>query len=382
MPKAVYIHIPFCNRICPYCDFNKYVLKGQPVESYLTALDHEIIQAISLVEPQVIESVFVGGGTPTVLTPLQMKQFNKSIHRLPLHSQVEWTVEANPETITLELLEQMAADGVNRLSVGVQTFEPQLLKKLGRLHSRDHVYNTITWAKQMGIFNLSIDLMFGLPEQSIAMLEASIDEAMKLDITHISAYGLKVEEGTFFDTLHKKKKLPLPAEEEEAEMFQILMDRLRAEGYRQYEISNFAKPGYESVHNKTYWKNNHYFGFGAGAHGYVNRYRTINAHQVKDYIQRIEQNGHAIIEKHQVSELEEMEETMMLGLRMKEGVSKQGFQTRFNTELEEVYGETIKRLLEKGLLETNGYTYALTSGGVMLGNEVFSSFLFDIAPED
>lgn len=379
MPKSVYLHIPFCNRICPYCDFNKYVLKGQPVYEYLEALQKEMKVTIAKHPSEQIQTIFVGGGTPTALDSEQMKIFLDAIQEYfqPQSADLEFSMEANPESVDAEKLRIMKEGGVNRLSFGVQTFEPELLRKIGRMHDQEDVYRSLRLAKEAGFNNISIDLMFGLPNQTLEMLDRTLDIAFTLDIPHFSVYSLKVEEGTFFHTLYKKDKLPLPSEEEEVKMYEHLIERMIKEGYSQYEISNFARPGYESKHNLTYWRNEEYYGLGAGAHGYVAGIRHVNAGLVQEYIRLVQEQDTPYIETHQVTPLEAMEEMMFMGLRIQEGVSKQKFYEKHQIQLEDAYGSEIKDLLERQLLQTDGVRYYLTHRGIFLGNEVFATFLKD-----
>lgn len=378
MPQAVYIHIPFCQRICPYCDFTKFISKGQPVMDYLISLRKEMETMVSLYPPKRIKSIFIGGGTPTILTNEQMDFLFHSIRDIfPLDEEVEFTIEANPETIDRKKLETMKRGGVNRLSFGVQTFDPHLLKKLGRGHTSHQVTSCIEWAKEMGFTNISIDLMFGLPEQSLASLKETLDEAFKLHVTHVSTYSLQIEEGTFFYRLYQQDKLPLPPEEMEAEMFELIMNEMESHGYKHYEISNFALPGYESQHNLTYWRNEEYYGLGVGAHGYVQRVRYANHTSLKKYMEQVTREGLAQKESHPVSEREEMENMLIMGLRTMEGVSKERFEARFGISLEKVYGGVIEKLHRSGLLATDGKHYFLTKKGIYLGNEVFAHFLLD-----
>jgi oxygen-independent coproporphyrinogen-3 oxidase len=379
MPKSVYLHIPFCNRLCPYCDFNKYVLKGQPVMDYLKALRKEMEHTVAKYPPQEIKTIFVGGGTPTTLNPEQMEFFLDSINEFfqPQTNDLEFTIEANPETITPELLQVMKKGGVNRLSFGVQTFEPGLLRKLGRMHGPEDVYRSIQLAKEAGFHNLSIDLMFGLPNQTVEMLNQTLDIAFELDIPHFSSYSLKIEEGTFFHTLYQKDKLPLPSETDEVRMYEQLIQRMTENGYKQYEISNFARPGFESEHNLTYWRNKEYYGLGAGAHGYVKGIRHVNAGPIHEYIDLVNEQELPYIETHEVTTQEAMEEMMIMGLRIQEGVSFQNFSDRFGVHLQEVYGHQIRKLLDQGLLQTDEGRCFLTKKGIFLGNEVFAQFLQD-----
>ncbi|MGO4541199.1 radical SAM family heme chaperone HemW [Paenibacillus sp. 2TAB19] len=380
-PRALYIHIPFCTNKCHYCDFTSYVLKGQPVDQYLIALEQEMKRTTELLPPVEIDTVFVGGGTPTVLTPPQMKVFLDAVKsHFPLAPNVEFTMEANPGTTDIEKLQAMRDGGVNRISFGVQSFDNGLLERIGRIHSVDDVYRSLENARKVGFTNMSIDLMFGLPGQTIEHLTSSVESALALDLKHYSIYSLKVEENTLFHKLYERNELPLPTEDEEFNMFIRLMDLLKAGGYEHYEISNFAKPGYESRHNSTYWRNEPYYGLGAGAHGYANRQRHVNLKGITPYIDAASEKLPRL-DSFEVSEQEAMEDFMMVGLRLLSGVRSSNFSKQFGggLSLEQKFGPTIDKLIRDGLLEklelSDDTVYKLTSQGVLLGNEVFGAFL-------
>lgn len=377
-PEAVYIHIPFCTNKCYYCDFNSYVLKDQPVMDYLRALDREMELTVRNTPPGVIKSIFVGGGTPTVLNPSEMEYFLGSVkkHFPAWADDLEFTMEANPGTTDLEKLAVMNEGGVNRVSFGVQAFQNELLSGIGRIHNTDDVYRSLENARTVGLQNLSIDLMFGLPNQTLEMLDYSVSKALELGLPHYSIYSLKVEENTLFHTLFHKNQLPLPNEDDELKMYLLLMERMKGAGYDQYEISNFAKPGFASRHNITYWRNADYYGLGAGAHGYVSRQRHINIKGVNPYIESSRQ-GLPRLEQFQVSLEEAMEDFVMVGLRMLKGIRKADFRSQFDRELEQVFAEPLHLMVRKGLLELHedGDGYRLSKDGILFGNEVFAAFI-------
>ncbi|MFC4599323.1 radical SAM family heme chaperone HemW [Cohnella hongkongensis] len=377
-PKALYVHIPFCTNKCFYCDFNSYVAAGQPIDAYLDALENEMRLTAEELPPGTIDTVFVGGGTPTVLTPPQMTRFLDSVRRhFPLAADAEFTMEANPGTTDLEKLAAMREGGVNRISFGAQTFDNGLLERIGRIHAAQDVVDSIANARSAGFANLSIDLMFGLPNQTLRQLQDSVERALELDLPHYSLYGLKVEENTLFYRLYQRDELPLPEEEEEVAMYEYLMERLSRAGYRQYEISNFARPGCESRHNTVYWRNEPYYGLGAGAHGYALGRRHINIKGVQPYIDAAA-NGLPRLETSEVSADEAMGDFMMVGLRLREGVTQEDFGRQFGgADLEETFGQELSRLVKQGLLERTGSArgYRLTRQGVLLGNEVFGAFV-------
>ncbi|MBB6729742.1 radical SAM family heme chaperone HemW [Cohnella zeiphila] len=379
-PRALYIHIPFCTNKCFYCDFNSYVVEGQPVDAYLDALEREMERTVRELPPETIRKVFVGGGTPTVLNPQQMKRFLEAVARhFPVAGDAEFTMEANPGTTDPAKLEAMRAGGVNRISFGAQSFDDKLLAAIGRIHEARDVVNSIAHARAAGFANLSIDLMFGLPRQTLEQLADSVEKALELDLPHYSLYSLKVEENTLFHRLYERGELPLPEEDVEVAMFQHLREKLGGAGYRQYEISNFAKPGFESRHNSTYWHNEPYYGLGAGAHGYALGRRHLNVKGVQAYIDAAAL-GLPRKETSEVPAQEAMEDFMMVGLRLLDGIRLANFRRQFGgSEAETVFGPVFEKLCRQGLLEKFGAGdeagYRLTELGVPLGNEVFGAFL-------
>ncbi|RAK22447.1 oxygen-independent coproporphyrinogen-3 oxidase [Anoxybacillus vitaminiphilus] len=377
MIKAAYFHIPFCAQICHYCDFNKVFFKGQPVDEYLQAMETEMKNTIEKFPTSELETIFVGGGTPTVLEIKQLDYFLNSIHK---HfsfnvNEVEFTFEANPNELSKKKLQLLKEAGVNRLSFGVQTFDDKLLQKIGRTHRKHDVLQTIEMAKEAGFTNISIDLMYGLPEQTIENLRDTLDIAFKLDVQHFSAYSLIIEPKTVFYNLLKKDMLSLPSQEEEAEMYELVMEQMEYYGYNQYEISNYAKSGFSSRHNLTYWNNEEYFGIGAGAHSYVYGKRNVNAGPLKKYMNLIEETGFPYVESHKVTLEEKMEEEMFLGLRKTEGVSKETFAQKYHRSVHEVFGKQIAEQKQRGLLEETDSHIRLTHRGKLLGNEVFQAFI-------
>lgn len=376
MIKAAYLHIPFCEHICHYCDFNKFYLKGQPVDEYLQALEQEMILTLHQYPTNQLDTIFVGGGTPTSLNEKQLERFCESIIRnLPMGNNVEFTFEANPGDLTKGKLQILKDAGVNRLSLGVQTFNDELLKSIGRVHRAKDVYQTVENAKSTGFQNISIDLIFSLPTQTITDFKESLTEAFTLDIQHYSAYSLIIEPKTVFYNLLQKGKLPTPGEDTEAAMYELLMEEMEQHGYSQYEISNFSKPGYESKHNLTYWNNDYYYGFGAGAHSYVNGWRRSNAGPLKKYIEQIADGNLPIFQEHQTSKAEQIEEEMFLGLRKTAGVSIAHFIDKFGIDPRQLFEKEIADLIAKKWIEMKDGNIYLTKTGRLLGNEVFQSFL-------
>ncbi|RHW38589.1 oxygen-independent coproporphyrinogen III oxidase [Lysinibacillus yapensis] len=378
MARGVYIHIPFCHQICNYCDFNKVYFKNQPVDEYIEAVGKEIEMAVSQTPEQFqqIETIFLGGGTPTALSAKQIERLLKLIGAsLPTKQLIEFSSEANPDELSEDKLEALLAGGVNRLSMGVQSFDQTLLKKLGRTHANEHVFETIKQAKKAGFENISIDLMYGLPGQTMDQWQDTLERALDLDLPHYSAYSLIVEPKTIFYIQYAKGKLHLPTEDLEAEMYDLLMRRMEDNHKQQYEISNFAIEGRQSTHNKIYWDNDEYAGFGAGAHGYLKGKRYSNIGPIKKYIESINNNELPILHRHEVTNEEKCEEQMFLGLRKNDGVSFEEFETKLGVSMKETFGNEIAKLVREGLLIEDEKGVKLSRKGRFVGNEVFQQFL-------
>jgi len=377
MASSVYIHIPFCQQICYYCDFNKFMMDRQPVDQYLEYLEKEIVESLKRNPISDLKTVFVGGGTPTALTLPQTQTLVDMInnHIIKGNKEVEMTFESNPNEISKEKLQILKDGGVNRISFGAQTFDEGLLKKIGRTHSPNEIEEAIQTAKEVGIDNINLDLMYALPGQTMEQFVDSLDKAMELPIQHISAYSLIIEPKTVFYIEMNRGKLKPAPEEDEAAMYDFLMNYLEKKGFHQYEISNFEKNGLESKHNLVYWNNEEYFGFGAGAHGYINGIRYSNAGPLKKYFQLIDDTDVPIVHEHKVTKQEKMEEEMFLGLRKMQGVSERKFQEKFGSNFNEVFPNVIEKLMKDGLVEMNGVFLRLTHKGKLLGNEVFQAFL-------
>ncbi|MFC7320935.1 radical SAM family heme chaperone HemW [Halobacillus campisalis] len=375
--SSAYIHIPFCQQICHYCDFTKFFYNERLADEYLEALEKEIHTYIPH-EKAVVQTIFVGGGTPTALTAEQLHRLLLMIENHFMIDQCkEYTFEANPGDLDLEKVKLLKSFGVNRISLGVQVFDDDMLEKIGRIHKVKDVYTNVDRLIQEGLTNVSIDLMYALPGQSVGDFERTIDEAMQFDLPHYSSYSLQIEPKTVFYQRYNKGKLIKPPEEEEAEMYEMLQSKLASRGVKQYEISNFAKPGYESQHNLTYWNNEYYFGIGAGAHGYLPGKRTINIRPLPAYVKQAMADGRPILHEEPVGVKEQMEEEMFLGLRKAEGVSMDRFERKFGRSIHDVFGQAIPVLRERGLLLESKRHILLSEKGKLLGNEVFQEFLLD-----
>lgn len=376
MINAAYIHIPFCKHICHYCDFNKVFLKNQPVDDYLLALEKEIEKQFELVPPEKLKTIFVGGGTPTSLTEQQLHILCEIIKsKIPYDDGTEFTFEANPGDLSKEKFQILKEAGVNRISFGVQTFNDELLKSIGRTHRAEDVFHSIELAKETGFENISIDLIYSLPGQTLEDFKKTLEQAFALKIPHYSGYSLIIEPKTVFYNLLSKGKLPTISEDTEAEMYRVLMDEMGKNGFKQYEISNFGLPGFESRHNLTYWDNEYYYGFGAGAHSYVNGFRRSNHGPIKKYMESIELGQLPLLDNHQVTKEEAIEEELFLGLRKTAGVSMSHFHEKFACDPFTLFQKELDELQNRGLIEIKSDMLRLTKRGKFLGNEVFQSFI-------
>ncbi|UOQ47399.1 radical SAM family heme chaperone HemW [Gracilibacillus caseinilyticus] len=377
MVSSVYIHIPFCEKICHYCDFTKFFYDEKMADDYLIALEKEMKAYIHKPKKK-MNTIFVGGGTPTALNEKQLTKLVQMIaHYFDVASVSEYSFEANPGDLTNEKINILRAYGVNRISMGVQVLDDEMLEQLGRLHRVKDVYENVNGLVQAGIDNISIDLMYSLPNQSIEGFNKTLKEALQFNLPHYSAYSLQIEPKTIFYQRYMKGKLSKPPEEIEADMYALLRSEMRANGIHQYEISNFAKPGFESQHNLVYWNNQYYFGFGAGAHGYLPGERIINIRPFPKYVEAANDSGKPILHIEQIGRKEQIEEEMFLGLRKSEGVSVSAFEKKYQIPLRDLYGEELDTLKQKGWIDVNSSFVKLTEEGKPFGNEVFQSFLLD-----
>jgi len=374
--RSLYVHIPFCASKCYYCDFNSYVSTSDVMDRYLDGLDRELELVAAAYPHEPLQTVFFGGGTPTMFDVKQSERMMKMLHRhFKMSEGAEISVEANPGTVDAGKMRVLREGGVNRLSFGVQSFDNDLLVKLGRLHDREQVYASWEIARKAGFDSINLDLMFALPGQTLETLAQSIEALKGIGPEHVSAYSLKIEEGTPFHTWHNRGQLLLPPEDEEVEMYKLVMDSFRAGGYEMYEISNFAKPGHRSRHNQVYWRNEPYMAAGSGAHGYVNGVRYVNQKNVPLYIETTTAGERPVTESEAIPAAIQREDTMILGLRLLEGVTFERFRQRHGAEMMDVFGDRISRFAEMNLLTVDEAGVRLTEKGLFLANEVYAGFL-------
>lgn len=396
-PLSLYFHIPFCTHRCAYCDFNTYAGQEELIPAYVDALIREIefignrITKLPGYQPPV-HTIFFGGGTPSLLAPKQFESIFESIRNsFILTEDAEITIEANPGTVFYEQLLALRAIGINRISYGVQSANTEELRMLERAHNFFDVIEAVTSARKAGFSNLNLDLIYGLPEQTLSTWQTTVTRVLDLHPEHISAYALTLEHGTPFGRWASRGLLPLPDPDLAAEMYEWLSEILEHNGYIQYEISNWAKLNHECRHNLQYWRGLPYLAFGAGAHGYANGYRYSNVLRIKTYIDRMSANQltnnqftnyhfpltPTAVNHHKQTLHDDMSEFMMTGLRLtEEGVSEKEFQARFGKSMCDEYEKEIGELLKLGLIEFKaGENIKLTKRGRLLGNQVFMRFV-------
>lgn len=372
---AAYIHIPFCKKICHYCAFNKYFYDGQPVDKYLVGLDTEM-SLYQLNKQEKMDTIYVGGGTPSCLNMQELEQLMESINRqFKFDATTEFTFEINPGELSKEKCQLLYDYGVNRISMGVQTFNDQLLRRIGRNHRVRHVYQSIDWLRTTGFEALSIDLIFRLPGQTLEDFDDSLTKALELELPHYSLYSLIIEQQTLFQQLMREGKLPLPNEDVDADMFELAINRLSEHQINQYEISNFAMAGYESRHNLKYWQYLPYYGFGAGAHGFINGERYYNHGPVHHYLKQTTANAKPIINQLPLDKADQMEEYIFLALRTNRGFSLQAFETKFNESALALFGTFFESQRKKELLLIEDDTVRLTNRGLFLADTVFRELI-------
>ncbi|WP_010531043.1 radical SAM family heme chaperone HemW [Lentibacillus jeotgali] len=375
--QSVYIHIPFCQQICHYCDFTKFFYNEKLATEYIEALANEINTQIGGTKNQV-HTIFIGGGTPTALNLVQLRSLMQLIDtKFDIAAASEFSIEANPGDFDEEKAKLLKGFGVNRVSLGVQVFDDAMLEELGRLHKIKDVYRTVDLLKQHGFDNISLDLIYALPNQTVEHFRRTLDEALSFNLPHYSAYALQIEPKTVFYQRYNKGKLHRPPQEDEVRMYNILKESMKNNGLKHYEISNFAKPGYESRHNLVYWKNEHYYGFGAGAHGYLPGMRTGNIRPLPAYVKQAMEDGYPVLNTEEIRMKEMIEEEMFLGLRKMDGISNQHFIKKFGFSYELLYKDTLSYLRDKGWIMTDGDNLRLTDQGILFGNDVFAQFLLE-----
>lgn len=373
----LYIHIPFCVKKCLYCDFLSFSSTEVERECYVSAILEEISQYKGMAREYVVTSIFIGGGTPSVLESHNMFRIMNGVRQVfEVSDEAEITIEMNPGTIDEEKIKTYKALGINRVSIGLQATNDEELKMLGRIHSYEEFLETYSMVRACGISNINIDLISAIPKQTVGSWELTLDRVIALNPTHISAYSLIIEEGTpFYDNISDYETW-LPSEEAEREMYHLTKRKLIEAGYYRYEISNYAKEGYECKHNLGYWDRVEYLGIGLGAASLIDNVRYSNERDLKTYMNSCNQGKTVRVEEEKLCIESQMEEFMFLGLRKIKGVETLAFEKQFQVKLEEVYQSQLEELCKQKLLQVDQYTVALTEKGIDVSNYVLSEFLF------
>lgn len=378
---GVYVHVPFCEHKCYYCDFYSIVVGSgegftRLADSYLLSLRKEALYYKDLWDGPALTSLFIGGGTPSVLPGEKLAELIAFLlDTLPFVPDPEVTIEANPNSLTPDKAEALAQAGVNRVSLGVQAFQEELLSAVGRLHRLRHIEESIAWVREAGITNLSLDLMFGLPGQSMDQWEETLLKALSFQPNHLSCYGLILEPDTPLTRWWQQGLVELPDDDLQADQYLKARTVLTAAGYEHYEISNFCLPGDQSRHNLLYWHNRPFLGLGPAAAGYFKGRRYTNTPDLQAYLGAWQEGRPAYSQDAEVSLEQEMDETMMVGMRLLAGVSEQAFRERYQVSFWDVYGEAITDLAARNLVEYQDGFLRVTEEGLLLENLVSGAFL-------
>ncbi|RHD34077.1 oxygen-independent coproporphyrinogen III oxidase [Blautia obeum] len=373
IPLELYVHIPFCVRKCQYCDFLSGPSDEETKDRYIEALLKEI-RAAEHTEDYEIVSVFIGGGTPSALKAEAIASIMRTLQeKFFFCEDAEVTIEANPGTVDPEKLTIYRNVGINRLSLGLQSTDAEELKLLGRIHSYEEFLKSYEWAREAGFSNINIDLMFAIPGQTGEAWRQHLYQVAELNPEHISAYSLIIEEGTPF----AEQNLDLPDEDTEYQMYEDTAEILERYGYRQYEISNYAKQGYMCRHNAGYWQRLEYLGFGLGASSLYGGMRFSNTHQMQEYLTDSRKPEQIRKDVTVLSRNEQIEEFMFLGLRMTEGISEKNFEENFNVRLMDIYGDILQKYEETGFMEHIETKWRLTRKGIHVSNHILADFLLD-----
>jgi oxygen-independent coproporphyrinogen-3 oxidase len=370
---GLYIHIPFCRSKCLYCDFNSYERREADAEAYVHMLlkEHELYREK---HNFTYKTVFIGGGTPTVINYRLMGELMETLAPYIIDG-AEISMEANPGTVTPESLKYYRSIGINRLSIGLQACQDELLRGIGRIHSWREFVEAYEAARNAGFHNINVDLMFALPGQTMAMWEETLERICSLRVEHISCYSLKLEEGTRLYSMKEEGRLLLPDEDMDRDMYERAVKRLMLGGYDQYEISNFAKKGMECKHNLIYWRNEEYLGLGAGSHSKLEGSRFWNLRNIDQYIDLLRHGMLPIEDREVISEGEDAWETIILALRLNEGLDIRAFEAKYRYSFRERYGTVLERLTAQGLIILEDERLKLTDKGRDLSNSVFIEFL-------
>lgn len=384
---GLYIHIPFCKQKCQYCDFKSYAGKEKFIDTYIKWLEFELKGVgegnrldyeNNLDDLAVVKSIYIGGGTPSFIDGKYIEEILSIANEYyTVDDNAEITIEVNPGTVDKDKFETYLRSGINRISIGLQSTHNRLLKELGRIHTYQDFLNTYNLARNVGFKNINVDLMLGLPNQSLQDLEESLKEIIKLNPEHISVYSLIIEEGTLFYKKLEMNEIVLPDDELERKMYWVTKKELENAGYIHYEISNFAKPGFESKHNLSCWNQEEYIGIGVAAHSYTNDVRYSNIDSIEEYIKNYEEDNETdnFVFHEKQTKISKMKEFMMLGLRKIQGIRIQDFKNKFGENPIYLYRKELEKLVNEELLEIDGDIIKLTNKGIDLANLVWEEFV-------
>lgn len=371
----IYIHIPFCKSKCYYCDFLSFP-NIKNVDQYINAIIKEINLYNKKAKAVTVKSIYIGGGTPSYIDSKHISKIMESLYKnFNIKEDCSVTIELNPATFDKQKLIDYKTIGINRLSVGLQSTNDSILKTIGRAHTYEEFEKSYNLIRKVGFNDINLDLMFGLPNQTIKDFENSLDEVISKSPTHISTYSLKIEEGTPFYDLYNTKRIELPEEETEREMYYLAKQKLNDNGYIHYEISNFSKPGFESIQNVGYWECESYIGIGLGAHSYFEDTRYNNVTSIEDYIKILDEDKVPKVDEYKLDNEEKLKEEIILGLRLLKGINIANINTKYNIDFERKYYTVLEGLESKGLIERVGTKLRLTSKGLDFSNIVFVEFI-------
>ncbi len=374
---SIYIHIPFCKKKCHYCDFRSFQNCGTAeIEEYMKDLIKEIDLYRELGNTYLIDTLFIGGGTPSMVSSEAIGKVMEKLRSVFSFSEYpEISIEGNPDTLSYEKMAHYYDLGIHRLSMGLQSDDKELLKTIGRIHSYEDFLNSYENARKIGFRDLNVDLMFGLPGQSLETFQRTLTKVTTLEVPHISAYGLIINEETELARRIDMGMVPTPDEDTEVDMYDRLRESLYEKGYQHYEISNFAKPGFQCRHNRTYWENGEYLGLGLGAHSSMGNLRFFNEEDLGDYHKKLQAGEKPVAGEEVISNKERLKESLMLGLRLIEGVDLTLLEKRHKTLVDNHIMESLRAFMGKGLLETHQGRIRLTAKGYYLSNSVFREII-------
>jgi oxygen-independent coproporphyrinogen-3 oxidase len=367
--RCLYIHIPFCLKKCIYCDFLSFNYCSEVAQKYIDTLNKEMNW---LDKSLSFDALYIGGGTPTMLSESQLAQLLASIlSTVSFNRPFELTVEANPESLSKNKLKLLSSFQTNRLSIGVQSFKSDELQRIGRVHDEIKAIDAYFLAREAGFTNISLDLLYGIPGQTLGSWEATLQKAIQLNPEHLSAYCLTPEQGTRLSALIKKNQLAMPDDEILLAMYETTLDALPSAGFLQYELSNFAQAGFQCAHNFNYWKRGDYYGLGVGAHSFIDNKRFSNLRNIRKYMQRLDSNQRPIELSETIEQDAALYESLFLGLRRVEGVDVADIQSRYGVNLLTAYQAELEELDNAGLVAISPAAIKLTRKGYFLSNEVF-----------